>query len=158
MSGLSGVSRFPRLIVQDVQASGVASGTFTAGDWRVRALNTVALNEISGASLSSNQIYLQAGEYRCRAFAAAWRAGKNKLLVRDVIASANLLIGMNWECGTTDDTSIVANVSGQFTLSSASLVELWHRCDNTSATTGFGVRATLGVSEIYAQVELEKIG
>lgn len=48
---------------------GTHGGTFTAGAWRTRDLNTVLTNTISGASLSNNQITLPAGKYYVEASA-----------------------------------------------------------------------------------------
>jgi len=52
--------------VRDEKSNGVAGGNFTNGAWQTRTLNTSMTNEISGASLSSNQITLPSGTYFIR--------------------------------------------------------------------------------------------
>ncbi len=49
--------------VRDEKASGSHGGTSVAGSFQTRVLNTSLTNEISGASLSSNQITLPSGTY-----------------------------------------------------------------------------------------------
>ena len=51
------------LHMRDEKANGTQGGTFTSGSWYTRDLNTVVTNEINGASLSSNQFTLPAGDY-----------------------------------------------------------------------------------------------
>ena len=51
------------LHVRDEKAANTPGGTFTASAWQKRDLNTVKTNQISGASLASNQITLPAGTY-----------------------------------------------------------------------------------------------
>ena len=44
----------PFLHIQDQKPQGTYGGTFTAGAWRTRDLNTVLTNTITGASLAAN--------------------------------------------------------------------------------------------------------
>jgi len=55
--------RSANLIMFEEQAQNTAGSSYTAGAWRTRVINVVRLNEIVGASLSSNQITLPAGNY-----------------------------------------------------------------------------------------------
>lgn len=61
----------PILHVREEQAAGTNGGSFNNGSWQQRVLNTVVTNEITGASLSSNQFVLPAGVYRIKARAPA---------------------------------------------------------------------------------------
>jgi len=86
------------LVVIDQKTAGTNGGTFTSGARRTRDLNTVIVNRITGASLSSNQITLPAGTYRVEAFAPAQRVGSHQAYIRDITSSADLAIGHSAVC------------------------------------------------------------
>ena len=48
------------MIVEDQKANNLYPATITASTWTTRELNTVVINDITGASLASNQITLAA--------------------------------------------------------------------------------------------------
>jgi hypothetical protein len=154
---------FPKLLhVRDEKASGTGGGSFTAGAWRTRTLNTVKTNEISGASLSSNRITLPAGTYFIQAMALSERTRKHVLKLYNITDSADTIVGLGAYSedangsGGTLDVEIPAHVTGQFTIASEKVFELQHRC-TISSTTGFGVAASFGVVEVYADVLIWKL-
>ena len=61
LSGVQGKFESALLHVRDEKSNGTAGGGFTSGSFQTRTLNTVMTNEISGASLASNQITLPSG-------------------------------------------------------------------------------------------------
>jgi hypothetical protein len=143
--------------VRDEKPSGTASGTFTAGAWRTRTLNTESTNEITGASLSSNQITLPAGDYfaigRCQGYSVNFHTAK----LVDVSNSVDLLIGSTEFANLTGNHQTNSFVYGRFTLGSTVLVELQHRCNNTFATDGFGRALGFSVVEVFAEVMIWKV-
>lgn len=145
------------LNVRDEKASGTDGGTFTSGAWRTRTLNTVKTNEISGASLSGNEITLPAGTYRIVAKASAHRVKDNKIKLYNVTDGADVLIGMNAFCQGGDGDGSIAPLNGQFTLDAQKNLSLMHRCKDTRNTIGFGYASTFGVVEVYADVEIWKL-
>jgi hypothetical protein len=146
------------LHVRDEKASGTAGGTFTSGSFQTRTLNTELTNEISGASLSSNQITLPSGTYFIIASAPAQVVGGHKLKLRNTTDSSDTLIGTS-ENTTTGDYAIVgrAYVIGRFTISAQKTFEIQHRGTTTQTTNGFGAINSFSVVEVYADVQIWKV-
>jgi len=145
------------LHVRDEKASGTAGGTFTSGAWQTRDLNTVLTNEISGASLSSNQITLPAGTYHIEARAPAYIVDTHKAKLRNVTDGSDEIIG-----SSTSDTNSASHgndsiVTGRFTIAAEKTFELQHRCTTPRNTDGFGCASSFGVVEVFAEVRIWKI-
>lgn len=163
-SGIDGI-RYPDyslqtsngyLLVQDQETSGTAGGTSIAGT-QARVLNTVIANTIVGASLSSNQVTLPAGTYRIHATAPTFQLNKNKLFWFNVTDTATTTAGLNayGEAGLTDDSMVLAELDGRFTITATKTFSLKHYTQIAKATQGLGVAVIQGV-EIYAQVEITR--
>lgn len=141
------------LHIQDQKASGTAAGSFTSSAWRTRTLNTVLTNEVSGASLASNQITLPEGTYFLQAAAVRSRVGSAKLKWRNVTDSSDVLHGLGCNDGLNGDNTDV--ISGRFTIASSKVFELQHYCTTNG---NFGTSVSSGVVEVYADVRLWKVG
>lgn len=148
----------PTLLVEDHKTSGTAGGTFTAGDWRTRDLNTAVVNTITGASLASNQVTLPAGTYevvaRSPAQDGAGTANPHQARLYDVTNGAELLRGTSQNTGYGINT--VSVIQGRFTLAATAALEVQHRITTTRSTDGFGRAASFG-TEIYTQLLLRKV-
>jgi hypothetical protein len=146
------------LHVRDEKPSGTSGGTFTSGSYQTRTLNTTKTNEISGASLASNQITLPAGTYWCEASAMASLVNTHKAKLYNVTDASDILIGTS---GYNSQTAAYAYdrsfVTGRFTLAASKVIELRHRCSVTRATDGFGVAVSFGDVEVYAEAMIWKI-
>lgn len=145
--------------VQDQKSSGTSGGTFTSGAWQTRTLNTVLTNEISGASLSSNQVTLPAGTYYIEGKGACVNPSLNMIRLYNVTDGAVLLSGES-HISTSTAVSSYPCVSGRFTIASTKTIRLEHRSESTSSTVGFGsaVGASFTVShEMYADLKLWKV-
>jgi hypothetical protein len=149
------------LHVRDEKSSGVDGGTFTSGAWRTRTLNTTKTNEITGASLTSNQITLPAGTYWIEASAPGQGVDFHQAKLRNVTDGSDVIIG------TTENTVIAgaqgANgsrsiVQGRFTIAAEKVFELQHRCSDSTSSVGFGAGSGFGVVEVYAEVCIWKVG
>jgi len=149
--------RHALLHVRDEKTSGTMGGTFTSGAWQTRVLNTVAINEITGASLASNQITLPAGTYRLRAWAAAYAVGRHKVKIVNVTDVANIVLGESSWTQVAGEGATKSEVSAQFTLTATKVLELRHRCESTTASRGFGVESSFDAVEVYAEVWIEKV-
>ncbi len=147
------------LHVRDEKASGTDGGTFTSGAWRTRDLNTVKTNEISGASLSSNQITLPAGTYEVIGQGQGFRCNVHVTKLFDTTNTADLVIGSNAfsDASAVEYSGNDSFLRGRFTLSAEAVLELQHRCLTTKSTIGFGFRAGFGVVEVYSEVMIKKI-
>jgi hypothetical protein len=146
------------LCYQDQKASGTVSGTFTAGAWQTRTLNTELVDTAGLGSLSANQITLPLGSYQVLARAPANGVGTNQARLRNVTDGATLVTGENSYSNGNGDLCI-ATVAGAFSLSATKAVELQHYCTTTKATNGLGIEVGGGIPgtiEIYATVELWK--
>ncbi|MDP7142700.1 MAG: hypothetical protein QGH69_05240 [Alphaproteobacteria bacterium] len=147
------------LHIQDQKPSGTAGGSFTSGAWRTRDMNVVITNEIPGASLSSNQVTLPAGEHYLKGRAPAYRANDHKIRVQDVDNDTTLLVGTSAfsQSGAvfSQDNSFV---SGRFTLVEPTTIELQHICNSSQSGNGFGNEGSFGVSEVYAELKIWKVG
>ena len=145
--------------VRDEKASGTDGGTHTSGSYVTRVLNTTKTNEITGATLASNQISLPVGDYFCQATAPHYNenAGNHKAKLVNVTDTADLVIGTSVEMGATVDATTVSVVSGQFTLAATKVIELQHRTSLTRSTDGLGGAGTFGEVEVYAEVKIWKL-
>jgi hypothetical protein len=149
----------PVLWVRNQRASGTASGeTLPLTTWTQRVLNTTVMNQISGASLASNQITLPAGVYKINAIAVSeLTGGGNGALVtrlRNITAGTTIIVGPEGE--SNGNSNAPSFVRGQFTLSGTTVVEL-DSYAVTAACNG-GLAASTGEVEVYVDAYFEKIG
>ena len=146
------------LHVRDEKANGTNGGTFTNGAWRTRTLNTSLTNEISGASLSSNQITLPSGTYYIHASAPAYSIDRHKLKLRNTTDSSDTLIGTSEQGENAYAGFNRSFVIGRFTIAAQKTFELQHRCTTTISTNGFGLSSTWsGEIEVYTAVQIWKV-
>jgi hypothetical protein len=141
---------------REEQSSGTAGGTFTAGSYVKRVLNTTVVNNITGCSIASSVITLPAGTFIMSAFAPASEVVRNKLRLQNTTASSTIAIGTNNTANTTNGY-VIANMSTVFTLSVSSTIELQHRCNSTTATYGLGLACSFGDAEVYASITIQRI-
>jgi hypothetical protein len=147
----------PYILIRDEKASGTQGGTFTAGSWVTRDLNTEVKDTNNLSSISSNQITLAPGTYRANILVPAVGVSSHRAKLYDVTSSSDLLMGTSVY---TADSIAVQNysvIAGEFTLTETSVLEIRHQGSVTSATSGFGYMANYGTNEIYTVVELWKV-
>ena len=141
--------------VQDQKTDGTNGGTSVTGS-NQRDLNTVVINEIAGASLSSNTVTLPAGEYYAEAYslAYAYSSQRHKIDLED--ASGTLLVsGVNADTGGYNARSVL---SGKFTLTAETDVVIDDYISTGRATDGLGSAVSGdGRPEIYTDVRFWKI-
>jgi hypothetical protein len=144
--------------VQDENPNGTQGGTFTSGAWQTRTLNTVSVNQVDGASLSSNQFTLPAGTYYVETTAPAFYVNRHQTRIRNITDASDLLIGTPEYSGNTGNgVATESRVSGKFTLASSKTFELQHYCSTTAASQGWGIAGSFGVNEIYSVVKIWKV-
>lgn len=143
------------LHIRDNAALGTNGGSLTTAVWTDRVLDTVVTNEITGASLSANQITLPAGTYYAKIKAPAYAVGLHKIRLQDVTSAATKL-----ESGAVDSGTDVMNYAeheGRFTLAASKKLRLQHIVQTTRTVTGAGKAGSLGTNETYAQVWIWKV-
>ena len=143
------------LHVRDEKASGTQGGSFTTGAWRTRDLNTIKTNEITGASLSSNQITLPTGTYYIEASAPSYNVSRHQTALYNTTDSSFEIIGTS-EYNHGSSTNVVTRsfVKGRFTISAQKTLELQHQNTATHNTYGFGVSSTFSQVCVFAEVQI----
>ncbi|MDQ3159097.1 MAG: hypothetical protein M3P98_03130 [bacterium] len=144
--------------ITDVKASGTAGGSTSAATTATRTLNTLVDPLGIVTSLSSNQFILPAGTYQLEGFAPGYRVSQHKIRLRNITDSTTPIIGSSeYSEVSTATASTFSRIQGVFTISSAKTFELQHYTTSVQATNGFGVPATTGESEVYAQVTIRRL-
>ncbi|MBA3912007.1 MAG: hypothetical protein C0524_19535 [Rhodobacter sp.] len=147
----------PVSIFRDQKTAGTDGGTFTQDGDRTRALNNTQINQISGASLASNQITLPAGTYLIDAMAPANQVLQHVAWLFNVTDAATVISGTAGFAGNALDSTVnYSFVKGVITIAATKVFELRHRCSSTKTTDGFG-RPSAIASEIYSVVQITKL-
>jgi hypothetical protein len=158
VSGLGSNFSTQLLHVRDEKSSNTNAGSSTSGSWFARSLNTSVTNEISGASLSSNQITLPSGTYYILASAPSYASDSHIAKLRNTTDSSDTLIGTSeysYQSGVTASRSFVI---GRFTIAAQKTFELQHRVSYSQAGTGaLGVASNFSVVEVYTDVQIWKV-
>jgi hypothetical protein len=153
-SGASG-STWQLLFIQDQKSAGTSGGTFTAGAWRTRDLNTAVVNDITGASLSTNQITLPAGTYEFFASAPGYGVSGHVARLYNVTDGAE--VGGPGQNAYTGAVQTNAEIFGKFTIDAQKVFELQHQSTGTTANIGFGVGNSLRSVEVYSRIWIWKV-
>jgi hypothetical protein len=143
-------------IINETQPNNTSGGTFTSGAWRTRVLNTTKLSQ-TWATLTTNQITLQPGNYLIKASTPAFRVGKHTCRLQSISGDSIS------EYGTAETTLTTSSaeqsrsfIDTAITLTQTTVLELQHRCATTYNTTGFGAPSNFGNVEIYSQINITK--
>lgn len=146
------------ILLHDEKGAGTNGGTFSSGAWQKRDINTVSSDTGGHASLASNQITLDAGTYRMQIRCPALTCGSHQARLYDTTAAAVIKYGSSGYAGRpSDDILDYSVITGQFTLSVESVLEIQHQCYVTKADYGLGVAANFGGAETYTIAEFWKI-
>jgi hypothetical protein len=149
---------WPTFYVEDQKSAGTHGGTFSAGAWRTRDLNTIKTNTISGASLASNQIILPAGIYDIEAHAPVFCVDYHKLRLYNITAAVDIAIGTQDKIASAESSGGLAFVRGRLSVAANTVIELQQWCTTTGITTGFGIAANInGKVEIYSDIIIRKV-
>jgi len=143
-------------IFNETQASGTEGGTFTAGSYVKRVLNTTVKNDIAGCSLASSVITLPAGTYQVFASANAFAVDRQKLKLRNTTDSTDTQIGTSNQVQAANVT-LSTIVQGLFTITASKNFEVQHRCETTRATDGLGRATSFGDDEVYCTITITKV-
>jgi hypothetical protein len=135
-------------IIADQKSTGTSSGTFTAGAWRTRDVNT-EISDVDGiVSITSNQFTLQAGTYTLGWNAPAYRVAVNKSGLYNVTDVSFTAFGQSNYC---NPAAVIQNFStgeAVFTIASAKTYEIRHYGSGTYSLEGFGAEAGGGDGEV----------
>ena len=145
------------LHVRDEKANNTSGGTATSGSFFTRTLNTVMTNEISGASLASNQITLPAGTYYIQASAPVYASEQHKMKLRNTTDSSDTIVGTSEYNYSPSVVQTVSFLSGRFTISAQKVFEIQHRVGSTTAGQGAGIASNYSMVEVYTDVQIWKV-
>ena len=148
----------PYIFIRDEKAVNVAGGSFTAGAWRTRDLNTESSDVDGLVAIASNQFTLAAGTYVIAARAPAKKVDGHKLKLYNATGASDIIIGSHIRAANADNTSNDAWVHGRFVIAASQALEIQHRGLSTQATDGLGQAANLVEIEVYTEVQLWKVG
>ena len=146
--------------VSDVKAN-AHGGTFPAGAWRTRTLNTED-NDAGGlCSLSSNQITLAAGTYRCHIMVPACSVQGHVARLYNTTAASELIRGTTQFCTETaaEEAQSYSIIVGQFTVAASQALEVQHYCSSNNGVSGvsLGRRCFTSGNNVYAVAEFWKL-
>lgn len=143
---------------RDEKAANTNGGEFTSGAFRTRVLNTTVVNNITGASLASNQVTLPSGSYFVISRSPAYRVDANQSRIYNITDAAVIITGTNAYSGSIADYAAIDSWAfGFFTLSASKVIELQHRCQTTKTVNGFGVLNNFGANEVYSEILFWKV-
>lgn len=157
----------PLLHVREEQPQGTISSTSaTSGSWVQRTINVVKANDISGASLNSNNITLPAGTYEIDADVPIDMNGTTETItsqsrLRDVTNNVAVLLGMSMIQNEGASAGVVTNswamnsrLKGRFILTATTVVSIEHFISKNSGRP----RAANITTEVYLDAMIRKIG
>ena len=145
-------------IFNETQASGTNGGTSVATTFTKRTLNTTVINNI-GATLTASVIALTAGTYEVFAMSPHWIPNSMIIRLRNTTDGTTTVAGVNNYAGSTGAGGGYAQLDGVFTITSTKNFEIQYYITNAQATNGLGVAVSAaGVSEIYTQITIRKVG
>lgn len=133
---------------RDERTPGSAGDAYTSGDWRTVSINLAVTNQISGASIASNQITLPAGTYFIDATVVHQDGRRSLLKLRNVTDSSNTLVGLRSTQVNAGGavTCGFPTVRGVFTIAAQKTFELQIRVSQTSSATE---ASSFSVNEVY---------
>ena len=148
--------------LKDIKPAGTHGGTFTAGDWRTRVLNSVS-GDTEFVTLLSNQFTLQPGKYEIEAEAPAYQTTQHKVKLRNISdsidaldSSGNPVIGKSMHAqsgGGSNNSTLQATII----ITSPKTFEIQHIALASQNTNGFGNADTFSVVEVFTVVKITKV-
>ena len=145
------------LHVRDEKSSTTVGGSMTTGSFQTKALNTVLTNEISGASVSSNQIILPSGTYFIIASTPQYQCQRFKAKLRNITDSTDTLIGTSEFSNSNMEIVTRSFVIGRFTIASQKTFEIQSRVVVSNSNETSGVASGFSVVEVYTDVQIWKV-
>ncbi len=145
-------------VLQDQKSSGTNGGTFTQGDWRTRDLNTEVDDPDGIVSISSNQFTLAAGTYIIRASAPGFAVNSHQIRLQNITDTSTVVYGSTEYAPAATGVTSRSTLSKVVTISGSKAFEIQHRGANTRSTDGYGQAGSFGNVEVYAIVEIVKVG
>jgi len=145
------------MYVREEQTSGTNGGTSSTTTTVTRTLNTVKVNTISGASLTSNQVTLPAGTYYIKGSCPAYKSLGIKAFIENITDTTTELVGQSCYCPLTEAGMYIAPVIGKITLAATKIIALQLYTQGGYATYGLGNTVNSGDVEVFSELEIWKL-
>ena len=144
-------------IICDQKAQNTDGGTFTAGAWQKRNLNTTIADPDSIVTIANDQFTLQAGSYFIEARSPAYGVDSHRIRLYNATDSSEVQLGpSSYSREATSDLGYDdAHLFARVTITSATAFEIQHRSMTDRSNNGFGVPTNFG-AEIYTTVKIFK--
>ncbi len=149
------------VFLKDVKAQGTNGGTFTAGAWRDRALNTksgttagyVTLDSITGI------FTLTRGSYILEAEVPGVSVDAHSAVLYNETDGEIHTIGSSELAIDSSSASSYSKIFAYIEIDATTEFKIQHYCTSTQADTGFGYPTNIaGKSEVYTQVKISVLG
>jgi hypothetical protein len=153
--------RGPMVHYREQQSPGTSSGAGTAATWTTRTLNTVVQAGIVGASLSSNQFTLPAGDYEVEYRSPHRNVNYNRARIRNITDSTTPSFS-----DTHEHNTAAAAVHGitrtagpdRFSITSPKTFEMQYWFSTNSNINNLGATGSgSGEDEIFGEVRIWKL-
>lgn len=154
-TGVSSVEESGVVTLKGVKSQGINGGTFTAGSWVTRELNTID-GDTSFIAITSNQFTLESGVYQLEWSAPAYRVGVHKTRIYNVTDASEIEYGSSENINSTEEVATRSMGSAIIELTGSKTLRLEHRCSTPRAVNGLGTASSFG-SEVHAQVKITKL-
>ncbi len=156
-SSLTGISSAHEILhVVDAKGATTYGGGASANTTQTRDLNTIVHNDITGASLSSNQFTLPAGTYFIDATAPANEVDRHRISLYNVTDATTTLMGLSAAINASISTTH-ARLRGKFTISSSKVFEIRHYTLTARTVYGLGDYTNDGSNSRYTEVVVQKV-
>ena len=130
-------------------------GSYTAGDWRTREINTEVSDEDGIVTLSSNQFTLQAGRYFIRFAAFGYKTEYHVLRLRNITDTTTDGVAEACYNRATVETGSYPRGATRINISGAKVFEVQGQVGSTQNANGMGFSMQYGSTD-FCTVEIFK--
>jgi hypothetical protein len=136
--------------IYDKKTSGTDGGSCVAGSWIQRDVNDK--NDPSGfVTLGANQFTLPPGDYEVSIVVPAYQTDRHqaKLVSVSGAGMTDVLVGASAFSPSKGVGTNTSGISGNFTLTTTTTLQILHQCETTATSNGFGQSTSIGNPEVY---------
>jgi len=145
------------VILHETKSNGnnACGPTPAANTWIKRQLNVIQYSGLD-IKLEDGSFTLPEGKYYIRAAACSGWAGVSR--VRIASEGKTLISGLNAYCGASENVGLISPLTGVIQLTKSTSLQLEQRESSPQGGHSFGHYNNYGEDEVYASVEITKIG
>lgn len=149
----------PILRITDTRAPGTSGGAAVAG-FQTRTLNTLQVNEITGASISGNNIILPAGTYEWDVRAPASGVTLHQISLFNVTDNVLAIQGSSALSNASGESTVCTDswVKGRLVLTAQKTLNIRHYCTIANSSNGLGLALPAAAgSSVFTDVTVRKV-